>query len=192
MIKTGSPRVLWDHFIELEALIRSSTSNTIYMTNGKVPETIMTGSTANISHICEFGWYDWAMFRDNFPTFPGFKLTLGQYLGPVTNVGSALTAKILKSNRQTVCRSNLWHLNNEETHCPIHQEMHRVFNESITHHLGPSATEQDFLAEDLTPDYNSYDNGHDFDPDHGDLEVTPEMGTTTSVQRFLSLEEELW
>jgi hypothetical protein len=58
MIKTGSPRVLWDHCIELEALIRSSTSNSVYMTNGEVPETIMTGSTANISHICEFGWYD--------------------------------------------------------------------------------------------------------------------------------------
>jgi hypothetical protein len=67
MIKTGSPRVLWDHCIELEALIRSSTSNNIYMTNGKVPETIMTRSTANISHICEFGWYDWVMFRDNSP-----------------------------------------------------------------------------------------------------------------------------
>ena len=58
MIKTGSPRVLWDHCIELEALIRSSTSNNVYMTNGKVPETIMTGSTANISHICKFAWYD--------------------------------------------------------------------------------------------------------------------------------------
>jgi hypothetical protein len=51
MIKTGSPRALWDHCIELEALIHSSTSNNVYMTNGKVPETIMTGSTANISQI---------------------------------------------------------------------------------------------------------------------------------------------
>ncbi len=77
MIKTGSPRVLWDHCIELEALICSSTSNSVYMTNGKVPETIMTGSTAIISHICEFGWYDWVMFRDNVPTFPDVKLILG-------------------------------------------------------------------------------------------------------------------
>jgi hypothetical protein len=58
MIKTGSPKTLWDHCLELEALIRSSTSNDIYMTNGEVPETIMTGSTADISHISEFGWYD--------------------------------------------------------------------------------------------------------------------------------------
>ncbi len=42
MIKTGSPRTLWDHCIELEAHIRSSTCNDIYMTNGEVPETIMT------------------------------------------------------------------------------------------------------------------------------------------------------
>jgi hypothetical protein len=176
MIKTGSLRVLWDHCIELEALICSSTSNTVYMTNGEVPETIMTDSTADISHICEFGWYDWVMFRDNVPTFPDVKLTLGQYLGPATDVGSALTAKILKSNGQTVCRSTLGHLNGKEIHCPIHQEMRRVFNEIITDHLGPNATEHDFPAEDLTPDYDFYDDDHDLDPDHGDLEVTPEMG----------------
>jgi hypothetical protein len=97
-------------------------------------------------------------------------------LGPATNVGLALTAKILKSNGQTFCRSTLRHLNDKEIHCPIHQEMRRVFNESIAHHLGPNATEQDFPAEDLTPDYDFYDYNHDLDPDHGNLEVTSEMG----------------
>ncbi len=77
IIKTGSPRVLWDHCIDLEVLIRSLTCNNVYMTNGKVSETIMTGSTANISHICELGWYDWVMFQDNVPTFPEVKLILG-------------------------------------------------------------------------------------------------------------------
>jgi hypothetical protein len=148
------------------------------MTNGKVPETIMTSSTADISQICEFGWYDWVMFRDNVPTFPDVKLILGRYLGPASDVGSALTAKILKSNGQTVCRLTLRHLNDKEIHCPIHQEMHRVFDETIANHLGPNATDQDFLAEDLTPDYNFYDDDHDLDPDHGDLELTPEMGDT--------------
>jgi hypothetical protein len=81
------------------------------MANGKVPETTMTSSTANISNIHEFGWYDWVMSRDNVPMFPDVKLTLRQYLGPMTDVGSALTAKILKSNGQTICRSTLWHLN---------------------------------------------------------------------------------
>ncbi len=135
MIKTGSPRVLWDHCIELEALTRSLTSNNLHKINGEVPETIMTGSFADISHICEFGWYDWVVFRDNVLMLPDVKLTLGRYLGPATNIGSALIAKILKSNGQSVCRSTLRHLNDEEICCPIHQEMRRVFNESIAHHL---------------------------------------------------------
>jgi hypothetical protein len=54
--------------------------------------------------------------------------------------------------------------------------MRRVFNETITHHLEPNATVQVFPAEDLTPDYDFYDDDHDLDPDHTDLEVTPEMG----------------
>ncbi len=54
--------------------------------------------------------------------------------------------------------------------------MRRVFNETITYHLGPNATEQDFPADDLTPDYDFYDDARDLDPDHADLEVTPEMG----------------
>ncbi len=144
-----------------------------------------------MSHICEFGWYDWVMFRDNLPTFPDNKLILGQYLGPATDVGSALTAKILKSNGQNVCRSTLRHLTVEETHCPIHLETRRVFDKIVASHLGPNATDQDFPAEDLTPDFDHYDNDHDLDPDHGDLEVTPEVGTTTLMQRYLSCEGEL-
>jgi hypothetical protein len=53
--------------------------------------------------------------------------------------------------------------------------MCRVFDETIASHLGPNATDQDFPEEDLTPDFDHYDNNHDLDPDHGDLEVTPEV-----------------
>jgi hypothetical protein len=62
MIRTGSLKCLWNNCLELEAYVCSCTSNDIYMTAGQVPETIMTGNTANISHIAEFGWYDWVMF----------------------------------------------------------------------------------------------------------------------------------
>jgi hypothetical protein len=103
-------------------------------------------------------------------------LILGRYLEPATDVGSALTTEILKLNGQTVCRLALRHLTNKETHRPIHLELCRVFDETVASHLGPNATDQDFLAEDLTPDFDQYDNDHDLDPDHGVLEVTPEMG----------------
>jgi hypothetical protein len=77
MLRTGSPKPLWDHSLELEALVRSCTSNDIYMAAGQVPETIMTGDTADISHIAEFSWFDQVMFRDNVPAYPDDKMTLG-------------------------------------------------------------------------------------------------------------------
>ncbi len=102
---------------------RSCTSNHIYMTAGQVPETIMTGNTANISHIAEFGWYDWVMFRDNKPSYPDNKLILGCYLSPAIDTGLALMAKILKLNGVLVCRLTLQHLTDEELNSSVHQEM---------------------------------------------------------------------
>jgi hypothetical protein len=55
MITTGLPKCLWDHCLELEAYVRCCMSKDIYMTAGHVSETIMTGSTANISQIADFG-----------------------------------------------------------------------------------------------------------------------------------------
>ena len=106
MIKTGSPKKLWDHCIILMAMIRSFSTNSIYMTAGQVPETIMTGETANISRTYQFGWFDWVMYHDP-AKFPDNKMILGRYLGPAIDVGSMLTAKILMPNGQYVCRSTL-------------------------------------------------------------------------------------
>ncbi len=87
MIETESPKCLWDHCLELETYVRSCTSNDIYMTAGQVPEKIITENTANISHIAEFGWYDWVLFCANEPSFPNDKLVLGHYLGPAIDTG---------------------------------------------------------------------------------------------------------
>ena len=79
------------------ALICSCSINSIYMTAGQVPETIMTGETANISQICQFGWFNWVMYHDP-ANFTDKKMILGQYLGPAIDVGSMLTSKILIPN----------------------------------------------------------------------------------------------
>ena len=54
MLKSGSPKPLWDHCIKLEAQIRSHTALDIYGLEGQVPETLMTGQTGYISNLCEF------------------------------------------------------------------------------------------------------------------------------------------
>jgi hypothetical protein len=107
MLNTRSPKSLWDRPLKLEACVHFCTSNDIYMTASQVPETIMTGNTADICHIAEFGWYNWVMFCDNKPSYPEDKLILGRHLGPAIDTGLALMAKILKSNGVFVCRSTL-------------------------------------------------------------------------------------
>jgi hypothetical protein len=176
MIKTGSPKCLWDHCLELEAYDRSYTSNDIYMTAGQVPETFMTRNTANISHIAEFGWCNRVMFCDNKPSYPDDKFILGHYLGPAIDTGLALTAKILKMNGMFVCRSTLRHLTNEELNSSVHKDMRRKFDESIEHHLGPEALMQDFTAEDLTQDPTYFDDTNAMDPEYGETEITPKIG----------------
>jgi hypothetical protein len=61
------------------------------------------------------------MFHDTVTriAFPDKRLTLGRYLGPATDIGSALMAKILKQNSQYVCHLTLCHLTLEETLCTV-------------------------------------------------------------------------
>ena len=64
MIKSGSPKKLWDDCLELEVCIRSNTAHDIYMLNGEVLETVMSGETSDISQFCELEWHEWVKFRD--------------------------------------------------------------------------------------------------------------------------------
>jgi hypothetical protein len=121
----------------------------------------MKGGTADISQICKFAWYDWVMFYDTVKmiTFPNNRLTLGRYLGPATDIGLALMAKILKQNCQYVCRLTLHHLTQEETLCMVQIAARLHFDNMITKCIGHKSAPGDFPAEDLTTEYEHY-HGH--------------------------------
>ena len=57
MVKMHSPQQLWDFCVELASLMRLHTAHDLYQLKGQVPEMLMTGQMADISHICEFMWY---------------------------------------------------------------------------------------------------------------------------------------
>ena len=56
MRRANAPRVLWDHCLELQVLIRSHTALDLYALNGNTPEAHLTGNTPDISSLCEHGW----------------------------------------------------------------------------------------------------------------------------------------
>ena len=91
MIKSNSPKKLWDDCFELEMEIRSCTANNVFELKSEVPRTVMKCETANITQLCEFGWYDWVYFGDNAVTYPDDKLGLGRWLGSSTDTGPALS-----------------------------------------------------------------------------------------------------
>jgi hypothetical protein len=93
-------RQIWDHCIELEAMIWLHTVLDLFELQGQVPETIVSGQTANISPFIEYAWFDWIIYYDQVASFPDLKEQLGWWLGPAIDLGPAINAKILKANGQ--------------------------------------------------------------------------------------------
>ena len=114
MTRTGSPKNLWDHCLELEGYIRSNTAHNHYELNGQVPETLISGQTADISPIAELGWYQWVYWWNLPSGFPESKEELGRWLGPALDIGPAMTSKILKENGQILYVSTYRPLSEDE------------------------------------------------------------------------------
>lgn len=153
--KAKSPAKLWDYCLELEAYIRSNTALDIFGLEGQVPETIISGQTADISPFVELAWYDWVYWWSTNSSYPNLKEVLGRWLRSSIDIGPAMTAKILKSNGQVV------HLS---TYCPLteseqqdHEEIKRrdQFDKDVEKRLGSAISNTDLLAIGLevpTPD----------------------------------------
>ena len=69
MVRSQAPKRLWDDCLEREAYVRSLTALDIYGLSGQVPETIVSGKTADISPFAAFKWYQWIMYQDTTAQF---------------------------------------------------------------------------------------------------------------------------
>jgi hypothetical protein len=152
----------------------------IYELYGEVPETVMSGQTADITPYCLHEWYEWVKFRDSAVNFPEDKVVLGCYLGPSIDIGLALTAKRLKENGQVVHHSTYHALTEEEWQSKEERKARRVFDEAIERKLGPSVKPEDLDEDNLEmPTFEPYD-----DDDGGSIpsakdaekEPMPEVG----------------
>jgi len=179
-LRAHSPAALWDHCLELESLIRSHTSNDNILLQGQVPETVLTGQTADISALVEHSWYDWVKWWDVRAGFQEPKEVLGRYLGPAIDIGPAMCAKILKQNGQVIYTSTYRELNPHEKENTQEKEARQLFDTAIQARLGNPVNADDLTAIDpaiVTPEYDLY--ADDFEGTHApvpdaDNEVTPE------------------
>ena len=173
MQSTGCPKRFWDDCIEMEAMIMSHTAHPLWELKGEVPETVMTGNTADISQFADLAWYDWVFFRDTTIAFPDDKEVLGKYLGPSFDIGPAMCAKFLKENGEVVHRSTYRPLTKDELESPkIKDDMTR-FNQAINDRHGEGITYEDtkdpILKDYMTPHLSRYEDDHG-----GGLEHAPD------------------
>lgn len=114
MVKARVPKKLWDECLEMEAYIRSNTYSGHPLLKGETPEAAVSGETPDISEFAEHAFYAWVKYRDTVIAFPDTQLVLGRYLGPSTDIGPAMTAKILKESGHVVHRSTFRALTQDE------------------------------------------------------------------------------
>jgi hypothetical protein len=166
LIGAKVPKRLWDECLEMESYICSNTYNGHTSLKGETPETVMSGETADISEFAEHAFYDWIKFRDTTVAFPRSKLVLGRYLGPSTDIGPAMTAKILKQTGHVVHRSTFRALADNEMQDPAETQLRAEFDIDINRIFGDVSLAEDssvdFTAEevhDLYRDNSQEDNG---------------------------------
>eukprot|EP00956_Cyclotella_meneghiniana_P018312 scaffold30420_cov55-Cyclotella_meneghiniana.AAC.1 len=162
---SGAPARLWCFALELESYVRSNTAHDIYKLDGHVPETVVSGETADISPFCEFGFWEWVMYRDKGVAFPNDKLVLGKCLGPSIDVGLAMTQRIMTAKGDVVDRSTVRSLTPEEKVNPVLRAEQGQFLQQITDRWG-APTEAFELGPDflnLLPDPENYDPWEDDD-----------------------------
>jgi transposase len=173
--KSHSPEKLWDHCLELEGMIRSHTCLEHHELQGQVPETLISGQTADISSIVEHGWYDWVKFYDQNAKFPEPKEFYGRWLGPAPDIGPAMASKILKSNGQIIILSTYRGLSEDELSNKDQIKLRDHFDQMIKQRLGNSINGTNIIQVDpeaVSPYHERH--GDDIDPTPNIDDATPE------------------
>ncbi|KAI2502750.1 Reverse transcriptase (RNA-dependent DNA polymerase) [Fragilaria crotonensis] len=140
MVRSKAPKRFWDDCLEREAYVRSFTAHDIYKLNGQVPETIVSGETADIS-------------PSNLD-------------GPAIDIGPAMTRKVLKANGEVVYRSTVRSLTPDEIADATARTAREKFTESVNKIFGEGFKYEDFASNPElesfdTPIYDRYDDDVD-------------------------------
>ena len=138
MFDSNCPMILWCYCVERRAEIINSTARSNYLLQGQVPSTRMTGQPTDISAICEFGWYQWVIYRLEGEKFPFQHQRLGRVLGPARSAGTAMSQWVMTASGDVMPIQTLRALTNSENNSPTMKERKRDFTRFIKEKFGNS------------------------------------------------------
>ena len=167
MNSSGAPRVLWDLCIELQAEIRSHTALDLFALSGDVPGTVLTGDTTDISHLCQFAWYDFVWFINPLDSMDNRQL--GRYCGPSYTVGDVMCSKVLNEKGNILVRSSVFPFSVEDLNSEVVKQRCADYQERLKRALGnrvESITVDDDLNQDEfeTPTFEPYEDDEEAEP----------------------------
>ena len=146
MAANATPNRLWDYCTVLASLVRSHTQLSLYQLHGQAPEEMMTGVTPDISHICEFCWFEWVYVSPPVGSFADGKEHLGRYLGPtLPGHGSTMSYHVLQHSGEVVSRTSIRKLTPQELDKSDIRCAMDKFMDNVEDKLGPP------IADDDTP-----------------------------------------
>ena len=168
MISSKAPEVLWDHCFQLMAEIRSHTALNMMRLGGETPTTHLTGETADISHLCQFEWYEYVWWLDVTDKLQNKKL--GHYLGPSLNSGDAMCSKVLTEKGTTRVYSSVFPLSIEDRNSEVVKSKIVEYEAELLSKLRERAAGLEPINEEYidadedelnTPDYGVYHDEND-------------------------------
>ena len=105
-------------------------------------------------------------------------MVLGRYLGPATDMGPAMTARILKQNGRLVHRLTYRHLMPQEIESEEEKKKREDFTKHVNDKVGSPLTSQDlhdFNDKAVTPAFEMYSDDTEIARNTKDIDdVTPE------------------
>ena len=167
--------------MERRGKIINSTVRTNPQLQNSTPYSRLTGQPTDISALCEFGWYDWVIYRIEGQTYPYTHKKLGRVLGPATNAGSVMSQWVLTKSGDVMPIQTLRHLKPAEKNNPTIQERMKEFTNAITKKLGNSTMagnpsnddNQDIELDLYTPYEGLYGEGNEDEQEADDMGHDP-------------------
>jgi len=98
----------------------------------------MTGQPSDISTICEYGWWEWVIYRIEGQKFPFQHQKLGKTLGPAKNAGSMMSQWILTATGEVMPIQILRRLTPAENNSEFLKARMREFMKFIVQKYGDS------------------------------------------------------
>jgi hypothetical protein len=119
------------------------------MNPGSPVSTLLTGQVQDISHIAEFGWYDW-VWHHSIKDSSKQNIKLGQYCGPSYDIGEALCSLILTDTAELLSRTSVFPLSIKEQNSDAVKEMKGTNTDKLNEALsrkGRKSTPIDYDAD---------------------------------------------